>query len=167
MHAFVEFVKTWNEEILAVANVFIALGTIVLALGIPWTLLHAGREERDTFYASLDNMYLEIQKLIIQYPHLAQSNMQLKTAEQVVQYNAFAFISWNFIESIYDYSKKDEMLRETWGVILRHEARVHGSWFNRAENRVKFKPEFISYIERERCIPEERRDGEDDFTDTV
>jgi hypothetical protein len=142
------FFTTSHEEVLAIANIFIALGTMVLAIGIPIAIKEAGREQRDTFYATLDQTYFEIQKLVIKNPHLSETDCTAKTPDQIIQYDAFAFIVWNFIESIHDYSKEEKALAETWGCILEYEARRHCAWFNRPENRPKFKKSFIDYIER-------------------
>ena len=143
----VDFVTNWSANILAIANVVIALGTVVLAIGIPYAIRTAARDERDTFYATLDRTYFEIKKLIIEHPHLAQPNPAGKTREQLIQYDAFAFIVWNFVEAIYDYSKQEKVLQVTWGCILRYEAGVHSAWFRRPENNKKFKPAFIHHIE--------------------
>jgi hypothetical protein len=141
------FLTTSHDEILAIANVFIALGTIVLALGIPYAIKDAGREQRDTFYATLDRTYFEIQKLIIDHPHLAEPDLADKTPAQIVQYDAFAFIVWNFVESIYDYSKQEKELAVTWECILKYESAKHAEWFRKPENHPKFKNAFVEYIE--------------------
>jgi hypothetical protein len=135
-------VTKWNVDMLAVANVFVAIGTLILAFGIPWTIVYALREKRDAFYGTLDNTYFEIQKTIIQYPHLCRPDPAGKTPDQLCQYDAFAFMVWNFLESIYDYAEDDQVLRETWDCIL------HPS------NRPKFKPSFLEFIAREKCILE-------------
>jgi hypothetical protein len=140
-------VADWTANTVAIANIVIAIGTIVLAVGIPLAIISAGREERDTFYATLDRTYFEIQKLIVEHPHLSQPNPAGKTPEQIIQYDAFAFILWNFIEAIYDYSKQEKLLAVTWGCVLRYEAGAHSAWFRNAENRKKFKPEFIRCID--------------------
>ncbi len=141
-------VTDWTTNAVAITNIAIAIGTIVLAVGIPLAIKSAGREERDTFYATLDRTYLEIQKLIVEHPHLSQPNPAGKTPEQIVQYDAFAFIVWNFIEAIYDYSKQEKPLAVTWGCVLQYEAGAHSAWFGNAENRKKFKPEFIRHIDQ-------------------
>jgi hypothetical protein len=135
-----------------VANYVIALGTIVLAIGLPLTLKHSGREERDTFYATLDRTYFEIQKLVIDHPHLSQPDPVGKTREQLIQYDAFAFIVWNFVEAIYDYSRDEKLLAETWECILRYEASVHGAWFKKPENQLKFKERFRRHIKESGCL---------------
>jgi hypothetical protein len=144
----IPILHTWNAEILAVANFFIALGTLVLAAGIPWSIGLSRRDERNRFYATLDQTYFEIQKLIVDQPHLCQPNLEAKTTDQILQYDAFAFMSWNFVESIYDYAiaGQDENLRKTWECILRYESNLHREWFMEPRNAVKFKRDFKDWI---------------------
>lgn len=141
----VQFVGTYNAHIVAIANIAIALGTIILAFGIPWSLVSNRRAVRDTFYSTLDSTYFEIQKLIIEHPHLSQPNAA-KTHEQKVQYDAFAFLTWNFIESISDYSERDPVLRATWDCILVYEVNLHKEWFQNPANRKKFKEKFQTMV---------------------
>jgi len=148
------FLTKSPEQTIAVANFFIALGTVLLAIGIPLSIHMATRQERETFYATLDRTYFEIQKLLIDYPHLAQTDLSAKTADQVTQYNAFAYMVWNFLETIYDYSKegKREAVTVTWECVLQYEARLHAAWFLHPANRPKFKSRFIEYVEKKNLL---------------
>ncbi len=79
-------------------------------------------------------MYLEIQKLVIEHPHLgdpAALSSDAANPEHVTQYDAFAFVVWNFIESIYDFTgnSEDPRLTETWQCIIDHEGERHVRWF--------------------------------------
>ena len=128
----------------------LALFTFVLAVGIPVTIWLSTKEreessvrfleqEQDRFYAQLDGTYVEIQKLIIDHPHLGDPAVLLQdpeaTPEQLTQYDAFAFIVWNFIESIYDFTSKGddspqgrrmtEMLTQSWECIVEYEGDRH------------------------------------------
>lgn len=143
MHQFIEY---WSPTLVAIGTILQAIGTIVLAVGVPWSIRVAGREERFSFYATLDRTYFEIQKLIVEFPHLAQTDPAGKSPEQVVQYNAFAFNMWNFLEAIEDYSGGNAFLSETWGCIVAYEANLHAEWFRKPENCKKFKPAFCNCI---------------------
>ena len=143
------FLASWDVNVLAVANIFIAVGTIMLAVGIPYSIKAAACEERASFYATFDRTYFDIQKLLIDFPQMAQTDCSQKTPDQVTQYNAFALMVWNFIETVYDYSEEDKSLAITWDGILRHEARTHSAWFLKPANRPKFKNEFVAHVERE------------------
>ncbi len=148
-----DFLMNSHDEVLAIANIFIAIGTMILAFGVPYAIRDAGRQQRDSFYATMDRAYFDIQKLVIDNPHLAQSDVEGKSPVQVIQYDAFAFIVWNFIESIYDYSKEEKALGETWECILNYESAKHAEWFRRPENRPKFKKSFVDYIDRSGLLP--------------
>ncbi|HEX5183480.1 MAG TPA: hypothetical protein VFW19_10050 [Allosphingosinicella sp.] len=152
------------------SDVWIAIGSIAqigLMLGVPasiW-LAYAGerrarelakaeerrdkerfqQEERDKFYAQLDATYLKILHMIVANPKLVDFESPRSHHEEI-QYNAFAFIMWNFIESIYDFCLEDEKLKETWHCILECESEAHSVWFARAENQRKFKKKFRDYI---------------------
>jgi hypothetical protein len=145
----------------------LALLTLVLAVGVPLTIRESSRQslkqERDRFYAQLDNTYLQIQRLIIEHPHFAEPenlpSRENATADQriqLVQYDAFAFATWNFIESIHDFTQpRDgtqderesiEMLKETWTCILKYEGARHAAWFRDPKNQRKFKEPFWCHI---------------------
>ena len=140
------------EAVTALGTVVLALATILLAGGV---ILEFGRyrgekrtaetNQRHQFYTQLDSVYYDIQRQIIVRPHLASPAGE-KTADEAVQYDAFAFMVWNFIEAIYDYGESDPVLRETWGVILAYEARLHRAWFEEPRNHPKFKDRFRQHI---------------------
>jgi hypothetical protein len=134
------------DAVIAISNLFIAIGTIILALGIRWSLRSAKETERDNFYACLDNTYFELKKLILDHPHLSNPDPTGKSADELIQYDIFAFMTWNFLESIVDYSKDDEHLCQTWNVILSYEASVHAAWFQNSDNRKRFKQKFLDHI---------------------
>jgi hypothetical protein len=104
------------------------------------------REERDKFYAQLDETYLRILQMIVVNPRLADASSARSRGERI-QYDAFAFIMWNFIESIYDFCLNDEILRNTWHCVLECEGAAHAEWFNRGDSRKRFKAEFCDYID--------------------
>jgi hypothetical protein len=78
------------------------------------------------------------------------------TADQRARYDAFAFIVWNFIESIYDFTRNDDAdadktgdrLASTWECIINYEGARHFEWFLREENLHKFKRGFREHIGR-------------------
>jgi hypothetical protein len=135
---------TW-VAITAVATCVLTLATIALAIGVPWSMHAARIDARNRFYAQLDGVYMEIQSLIIQTPHLGDARAT-RTTEQMIQYDAFAFIVWNFVESIYDYSRQDASVLETWKCIFIYESKLHRDWFDRPDSRTRFKTSFVQCI---------------------
>jgi hypothetical protein len=147
------------------ATWLLAFLTGVLALSVPFSIWDATRKQEDAmrnqdsanaqfykqeqmrFYAQLDAIYLDIQKLVIQHPFLARPD-EPRTADQEVQYQAFAFIVWNFLESIDDYcteltgGKPSSFLKDTWDGVKKYEAVLHARWFQDPKSEGKFKPTF-------------------------
>jgi len=162
-----EFLYDSREGDAAVAHATwaVAFFTFVLAIGIPLTIWDSAKkaleQEQDQFYAQLDGMYLKIQSLVIEHPHLSNPALLWKEAkrDQLAQYDAFAFVVWNFIESIHDFTKREdrfwqsrrktEMLSDTWECIIKYESARHKEWFVRPDNENKFKKSFREYVERE------------------
>jgi hypothetical protein len=142
------FIAPWEwgwDAVTALATIALTGVTAVLAYGIPLELRRARRDERFLFYAQLDKTYFDIQKMLMEKPYLSNRPELRRTKEEEYEYDAFAFIVWNFLESIFDYSEQDEFLMETWECIFKHEARLHLEWFLREENRPKFKDRFWQY----------------------
>jgi hypothetical protein len=127
----------------------IAQVATLVAIPVSIFLYWAKKEDEwERFYAILDQQYMDILRLVIEKPYLSDQN-QKRIGPKSIEYDAFAFIVWNFVESIFDYCEKDERLRETWGVILELEALKHAAWFNHPRNRIGFKQRFRDYIDKE------------------
>ncbi len=106
------------------------------------------------FYSELDRFYADILRIAIEYPFLRQpravapdSRMMLAdydpypddphtTIEDIkakqhkcAQYDAYAFMVWNFLETIHDRCHEHPNLYETWATIVSSENRLHRGWF--------------------------------------
>jgi hypothetical protein len=125
------------------------MGIIATTLAI-FALIYSMRTYRKTMqivhYGEIDKMYFEILKEALAKPHLVQKNSE-RSAEQEVEYDIYAFIVWNFLESIYDRCMLDHDLQKTWFPIIQAERKIHLPWIQEDENRVKFKAEFLSFID--------------------
>ncbi len=125
------------------------MGVIATTLAI-FALLYSMRTYRKTMqvmhYGELDKMYFEILKEALAKPHLVQQNIERST-EQEVEYGIYAFIVWNFLESIYDRCMLDPALQNTWFPIIEAERTIHFPWIQQADNRTKFKAEFLRFID--------------------
>jgi hypothetical protein len=128
-----------------------ALGSI----GIVFTLLYSvwsfTRTLRDAYYAELDRVYFELLKIGLERPELLTypNSPAAPNSAKADQYGAYAFMVWNFLETIYDrcqgWSKR--RLRETWFPIIAAENDLHRAWFELPENRRRFKQRFVQFIE--------------------
>lgn len=80
------------------------MGVIATTLAI-FALLYSMRTYRKTMqvmhYGELDKMYFEILKEALNKPFLLQQNRE-RSVDEETQYNTYAFIVWNFLESIYE-----------------------------------------------------------------
>ena len=126
------------------------MGVIATTLAI-FALIYSMRTYRKTMqivhYGEIDKMYFEILKEALAKPHLVQKNSQ-RSVEQEVEYDIYAFIIWNFLESIYDRCMLDHDLQKTWFPIIQAERKIHLPWIQEDENRAKFKTEFLSFIDK-------------------
>lgn len=126
------------------------MGVIATTLAI-FALIYSMRTYRKTMqivhYGEIDKMYFEILKEALAKPHLVRKNME-RSAEQEVEYDIYAFIVWNFLESIYDRCMLDTDLQKTWFPIIEAERKIHLAWIQEHENRTKFKADFLSFIDK-------------------
>lgn len=126
------------------------MGIIATTLAI-FALIYSMRTYRKTMqivhYGEIDKMYFEILKEALAKPHLVRKNIE-RSSEQEVEYDIYAFIVWNFLESIYDRCMLDTDLQKTWFPIIEAERKIHLAWIQEHDNRTKFKTEFLSFIEK-------------------
>lgn len=158
-------------DFLEVAVQFVAVLLIARAVQLSVRGLRQSEENNNEVlrrmrYASIDELYFEINKLAIQYPYFRMpQNMPAPSEENSDpqgRYGTFALVMYNFIETIHDtvnevsasekipFEKVD--LWDTWSVIADVEARRHKKWLLSENNIENFKPEFVEFLKR--YIPE-------------
>jgi hypothetical protein len=136
-------IEIWN---LVVGSV----STLLSAIAILLYILLWFKEKSDNNYEVFDNTYLEILKTGIEHPLFRDSSFtstykQSGMREEVIRYEIYAFICWNFCETLYD--KGDEELMKTWSVVIDTENALHRTWFDQPENAPKFKEEFRVFVQ--------------------
>lgn len=113
-----------------------ATATVVSAAAAVVALLQAARSFRKSVnnltYTELDNLYLELLKMAIDKPYLRQPdsiyrNPHVKT-NQEREYDIYARMIWNFLETIADRCEEDQKLRDTWHPVIQDEGSVHKQW---------------------------------------
>ncbi len=124
-----------------------AITAIGAVAAVVYSLQNFTRTLRDSYYVQLDRMYFDLLKLIVERPYLldpalAESGDEARQRE----YDAFAFMVWNFVETIFDRCGGDEHLCDTWYPVIEAENRLHRKWFDEDNNRTKFKPAFVEFI---------------------
>ena len=103
---------------------------------------------RDSYYAELDRVYFDLLKIGLEHPDLLDFPTSPDPG-RAREYDAYAFMVWNFVETVYDrcqgWSKR--RLRQTWYPVIAEENARHRDWFNLSENRRKFKGRFCRFID--------------------
>jgi len=126
------------------------MGVVATTMAII-ALIYSMRTYRKTMqivhYGEIDKMYFEILKEALAKPHLVRQGIE-RDVEKQTEYNIYAFIVWNFLESIYDRCMLDAELKTTWFPIIEAERKTHLAWIQDKENRAKFKADFLSFIDK-------------------
>lgn len=135
----------WWSKAGVIAEAFGSIGIVATLFYSVWSFRTT---LRDSYYAELDREYFELLKIGLEKPYLvtfAASPDPTKKPE----YEAYAFMVWNFVETIYDRCQGlfKQRLRDTWYPIIAAENALHRAWFDRPENVCKFKPSFVSFIQ--------------------
>jgi hypothetical protein len=100
-----------------------------------------------SYYAQLDSMYFDLLKLALERPHLTCPDTIIEVQERQ-QYDIYAYMVWNFIETIYDRCEGDNGLEVTWHPVIEAENRLHRKWFDDKRNEHKFKVPFRKFIHK-------------------
>jgi hypothetical protein len=103
---------------------------------------------RDSYYAEIDRVYFELLKLGLERPYLLDYP-QSPEAGRAREYDAYAFMVWNFVETVFDrcQGRGKRRLRETWYPVIEAETLRHRHWFERPGNRAKFKDRFRRFVD--------------------
>jgi hypothetical protein len=128
-----------------------ALGSIGIVFTLFYSVWSFTTTLRDAYYAEIDRVYFELLKIGLERPELLAyptSPASLDPAK-AIQYAAYAFMVWNFVETIFDRTQgwSRRRLRETWYPIIAAENALHRGWFEVADNRRRFKQRFVRFIE--------------------
>lgn len=124
------------------------IAAILALLALIYSIVTFRRTIKASHYAELDRMYFDILRIGIEKPHLRISGVH-RNKDQEAEYDAYAYMVWNFLESIHDRCLADQELCRTWYPAIDVENKLHGEWFNHPLNHEKFKPLFRMFI-RER-----------------
>ena|SRR5262245_47900658 len=128
-----------------------AIAESVAAIGIVFTLFYSlwsfTKTLRNGYYAELDRVYLELLKIALERPYLLDFAIAPDPRKKR-EYDTYAFMVWNFLETIADRCGTNKDLCDTWYPVIAAENALHRTWFDLPENRSKFKQEFINFVEK-------------------
>src|SRR4051812_39819031 len=147
----------WVTPKLDYGNLISATGLlftiIVLLVSVVPGVRSLAATARMTHYSQLDSMYQDILKMAVEKPYLRiPRNLG---DEQQLQYESYAFIVWNFLETVRDRCDGDNTLQSIWGPVIANESALHKDWFYRETvpyNQIanpKFRLEFADFVWRE------------------
>ena len=136
-------IEFWNLIVSSTATILAAIA--ILLYIILWY-----KDKSSNSYDSFDATYLDILKTGMENPSfrnpiLTNDYLNSFSGDEKIKYEIYAFITWNFCETIVD--KGDVELMKTWMVVIETENSLHRNWFDNPENYPKFKASFRIHIE--------------------
>lgn len=136
-----DYATMWS----AVGAIATGLAAILGAIALVYTIVGLRKSLNMTHYTNLDTMYMTILQMTMERPYLKTPD-HLTDDRQRSEYDTYAYVLWNFLESIYDHCLEDKYLRATWYPSIRAESQRHRAWLDAPENRIKFKDDFYRFI---------------------
>jgi hypothetical protein len=124
--------------------------TILAAIAILLYIIIWFKEKSSNSYDNFDAIYLDILKTGMENPSFRNSTLTNDylnkfSGDEKIKYEIYAFITWNFCETIID--KGDVELMKTWFVVIETENSLHRKWFDNPENSAKYKESFRKHIQ--------------------
>jgi hypothetical protein len=128
------------------AQVAQGVGTLVALFAI-WATLHTANKQSELDrYRHIDELYLQLQMVMMQDRRLGSPAAHMADREFAAKYDLYAFMVWNFLETIYDRCRGNRELCDTWQPILEYEGTMHADWFNQLGGISRFKPKFRGFM---------------------
>lgn len=136
-------IEFWNLVVSSISALLAAIA--ILLYIILWY-----KEKAKTSYDTFDATYLNILKIGMENPSfrnpsLTHDYINNFSGDDKIKYELYAFISWNFCETIFDQGDKE--LMKTWFVVIETENSLHRRWFDNPDNIGKFKDKFRLYVQ--------------------
>jgi hypothetical protein len=122
-----------------------AVGGVIGASALLYSMIVYKESLMLSHYSELDATYAGLLEKCIEHPHFVSEDAERDPTEKI-QYDMYAFMVWNFIETIVDRCQNNKPLSETWSPIIAVEAKKHYGWFIKPENKDKFKESFRNHI---------------------
>lgn len=109
---------------------------------------------RDSYYGEMDRMLFELLSLSCGKSHLIDPRhlptRDSSSEEFHREYEHYAWMVWNFVETIFDRIQGDETLEETWMPAVLSLNAAHREWFDRDSEMHpsvrKFKDSFVTFV---------------------
>jgi hypothetical protein len=132
------------HRVVQVGDLLTSFTILTGALGAMFSLRRVRLTQQAVYYSELDHFYAEILKAAIDEPHL-RTPAKISNDDDAVkqdylpysdldpakreQYDTYAYIVWNFLETLHDRCVANKALRRTWEPVIRTENALHRGWF--------------------------------------
>jgi hypothetical protein len=134
------------SDILSVVAILVSVATCIQA---QWEFRKTTEFQK---YAELDGTYREILAMAVEKPHLRKPE-ECTGGSNLREYDAYAYIVWNFLETVFDRSDrkgrgdgtKEVVMDPTWKPVFDHESKLHAEWFASGRSEGKFKKPFQDF----------------------
>jgi hypothetical protein len=132
---------------IAVGSVLQGVAAIIAYSALRYSVTTFTKTLAVSNYTELDRMYFDLLKTAVEKPHLVNPEA-VRNVDQQREYDTYAFMVWNVMESIYDRCHGDDELCETWYPAIDTEELRHGKWLDDPKNQTRFKHRFCRFIEK-------------------
>jgi hypothetical protein len=130
---------------LIITLIFTRKTVLLTSLAMQDSLKSFRKTMEASHYTELDHMYCDLLKVALGKPYLTIPSTL--TAAQSTEYDIYAYMMWNFLETIHDRCIGVEELKATWYPVIDAENRLHRKWFDEERNKHKFKESFKKFVE--------------------
>jgi hypothetical protein len=133
-----------GDILTTVTILFAMVGGFVSLRRFRHTLRQAAQAQQAAHYSELDRLYADILRAGIETPHLRMP-AAIKTDDDAfkrdylpfpdgdrvkrAQYDTYAYMVWNFLETVHDRCVENPGLIRTWAPVIRVEDSLHRGWF--------------------------------------
>lgn len=127
----------------------LALSVVAVILSI-YVWIRNRSSER---YRILDDRLLSILQINLDYPEFDDAAFTSKydhsdNERLRQQYEIYAMIVWNFLESIFGYYGERGIKRSSFFGVLRYWSTLHQTWLSQQEEKSDYAPKFRRYVAR-------------------
>ncbi len=129
----------------AIGTIAQSFASIMAIIALLYSMSTYRKSLQVSHYTELDTMYFNLLKAVVDKPHL-NNPKAIRTEEQEIEYDSYAFMVWNFLEAIYDRCECHAHLCSTWYPVIDTEHQKHRMWFAHPDNKNKFKDAFHEFI---------------------
>lgn len=138
-----EYANLWSA--------FSAISQAILAgAALFWSWKTFRKSTHISDYSEIDKMYFDLLKMRLGNPHLRKKASRRDEPEHYEDYEIYAYMMWNFLESVHDRCERDEVpdpiLCHTWYPVFELEFGRHSAWMFSEDNERMFKANFVEWV---------------------